>query len=177
VTLIGNCGQSIERLIVSQPDMTFDVESGLCSKYGLSHLFFRSIGRLTDSANHRPTDEEIEFISNLSADVARVMYKRYFWDRYKIDLIRDEELQTLIFRMCVNMGAGETTADQKPGSYRIFKPGAITHLQTAINWLRGREVVPVSGLLDENTAASANNTSAKALIDELRRRYAQSAAA
>lgn len=88
-------------------------------------------------------DPDEDFIRNLSQAQAAEIYRKYFWDRYHIGDIADQELANKAFDLTVNMGPGGRTRD-----------GGITLLQKAVNDIGGK--VAADGILGPRSIAAIN---------------------
>lgn len=51
-------------------------------------------------------DVDVEDIANMTQEQACEIYRQFWWDKYRYDLINDQTIATKIFDMAVNMGAG-----------------------------------------------------------------------
>ncbi len=123
--------------------------TGEIVNYGVTLAFVRSCGYCPDP------DEA--FIHNLTADQAREIYRRYFWDRYNIGAIRDQDLANKVFDLTVNMGPGGGARE-----------GALTLLQQAVNDCGGN--LAVDGHIGPKSIAAINALDPKRLLAAYRAR-------
>lgn len=77
--------------------------------------------KFVQGSGYKPNADET-FIRNLSATEACRIYQTYFWDRYHIGSINDQNLANKVFDLTVNLGPGGAN-----------HPGALTLLQAAVN--------------------------------------------
>lgn len=108
-----------------------------------------------DSGYRAQADES--FIRNLSQVQAAEIYRKYFWDRYRIGDIADQELANKVFDLTVNMGPGGRTRD-----------GGITLLQKAVNDCGGN--CAVDGVLGPQSIAAINALDPVGLLAAYRNR-------
>jgi lysozyme family protein len=144
--------------------------TGEVANFGITVWFLREIGELppaprTDPA--RPT--EISFVRRLTRDQAVEIYRRHFWERYRIGEIRDQDLADKVFDLVVNTGPGGWASIK---GRRVFKRGALVLLQEAVNELRGKPLLDCDGILGPISLARVNSTEAGALLDVLRAKAA-----
>ncbi|HUE03979.1 MAG TPA: glycosyl hydrolase 108 family protein [Bryobacteraceae bacterium] len=127
--------------------------TGEVVNHGITLNFVRNSGY------HPDADEA--FIRNLSVAEATDIYRCYFWNRYSIGSINNQELANKAFDTTVNMG-----------------PAALTLLQSAMNALGGQCVT--DGMLGPISIAQINSLDARPLLAEFKRlaaeRYRQIAA-
>jgi len=113
------------------------------------------------SSGYKPDADE-QFIQNLSAAEASAIYQTYFWDRYHLGSIADQNLANKTFDLTVNMG-----------------PAALKLLQSAVNACGG-QCVP-DGVLGPISMAQINALDAVLLLAKYKelagQRYGQIAAA
>jgi len=126
--------------------------TGEIVNHGVTLKFVRNSGYKPDAGE--------DYIRNLSASEAAQIYRTYFWDRYHLGSINDQDLASKAFDLTVNMGPG--TAGH---------PGALTLLQSAVNACRGECIV--DGLLGPQSITQINALDPATLLD----RYKQLAAA
>ena len=83
--------------------------TGEVVNFGITLTFVR------DSGYSAAADEA--FIQNLTAQEAREIYRKYFWDRYNIGAIANQDLANKVFDLTVNMGpGGKAKARPAPGA-------------------------------------------------------------
>jgi lysozyme family protein len=102
---------------------------------GITLAFVRDCG-------YNPTADEA-FIQNLTLDQTSDIYRKYFWDRYNIGAIADQNLANKVFDLTVNMGPGGSAHD-----------GALTLLQKAVNDCGGH--CAVDGIIGPQSIAQIN---------------------
>lgn len=109
-------------------------DKGGKTKYGISNKFLNSINKILD-------------INKITKEDAKKLYKEYFWDFYKFDLLPENEVTKKLFFSSVNMG---------------FK-NAVRILQSSINvYLANRDqknigFLIVDGFLGVKTRYCLNN--------------------
>ncbi len=127
---------------------------------GVTLKFVRDCGYCTTA------DEA--FIRALTLDQTRDIYRKYFWDRYNIGAINDQDLANKVFDLTVNMGPGG-------GSHE----GALTLLQEAVNDSGGH--LTVDGKIGPQSIAQINSLDPVQLLaayrERAKERYQQIAAA
>jgi lysozyme family protein len=123
--------------------------TGEIVNYGVTLAFVRDCGYCANP------DEA--FIRNLTVEQAREIYRKYFWDRYNIGSIRDQDLANKVFDLTVNMGPGGSTHD-----------GALTLLQRAVNDCGGNLVV--DGHIGPKSIAAINALDPARLLAAYRKR-------
>ena len=116
---------------------------------GITLTFIRSCG-------YNPTADEA-FIQNLTLDQTYDIYRKYFWDRYNIGAIDDQNLANKVFDLTVNMGPGGGAHD-----------GALTLLQKAVSDCGGH--CAVDGNIGPQSIAQINAESPVQLLAAYRAR-------
>lgn len=71
------------------------LDNGGATNYGIT------IGTLSNYLGRQATLEEIK---NISLDTVKMIYKSNYWDRLKLDQIRDSKLAHILFDQAVNRG-------------------------------------------------------------------------
>ena len=97
------------------------------------------------------------FIQNLTLDQTCDIYRKYFWDRYNIGAIDDQDLANKVFDLTVNMGPGG-------GAHE----GALTLLQQAVNDAGGH--CTVDGIIGPQSIAQINGQNPVQLLAAYRAR-------
>jgi lysozyme family protein len=105
------------------------------------------------SSGYNPDADE-DFILNLTPAEASAIYRTYFWDRYHIGSIADQDLANKTFDLTVNMG-----------------PAALKLLQSAVNASGGQ--CAVDGILGPLSIAQINALDAAQLLAQLKELAAQ----
>lgn len=127
--------------------------TGEIVNHGVTLTFVRSSG-------YKPDADE-DFIQTLTASEASTIYQTYFWDRYHIGSILDQDLANKVFDLTVNMG-----------------PAALKLLQSAVNACGGD--CAVDGVIGPISIAQINAQDAARLLAEFKAlaagRYQQIAA-
>ena len=111
------------------------------------------------SSGYKPGAGE-DFIRNLSVAEASQIYRTYFWDRYHLGSINDQDLANKVFDLTVNMGPG--------GNQR---PGALTLLQAAVDACGGQ--CTVDGILGPISIGQINALAAATLLAQYKQLIAQ----
>ncbi len=127
-------------------------KTGEVVNFGVTLTFVRDCGYCTTA------DEA--FIKNLTRDQAREVYRKYFWDKYSIGQVNDQDLANKVLDLTVNMGPGGPTRD-----------GGLTLLQKAANDLGGN--LKVDGNLGPKSLAAINAQDPVKLLAAYRRRAKQ----
>lgn len=100
-------------------------------------------------------------LKELTKELASKIYKKYFWDSVKIDLINDVRLAFKLFDFGVNAGSGTSVQLLQKTYNKNFQPGYIA----------------ADGLLGDKSADAINGIDAKTLvnlfIDEIIYHYKQ----
>lgn len=87
----------------------------------------------------------------ISADTARAIYKAWYWDKLKADLISDQNVANIIVDMAVNSG-----------------PGAATRLlQETLNEHFGKTLA-VDGAMGNLTIVATNSVNGQLLFDKIK---------
>lgn len=115
--------------------------------------------QFVQSSGYKPDADE-SFIQNLSVAEASQIYQTYFWDRYHIGSINDQELASKVFDLTVNMGPGGPN-----------HAGAISLLQSAVNACKGQ--CTVDGLLGPLSLAQVNALDPGTLLTQYKQMVAQ----
>lgn len=82
---------------VNDPD-----DHGGATNYGIT------MKTLSDFLGHTVNEHDVQ---SISMDVVREIYKKNYWDRLKLDLVKNETLAALLFDQAVNRGT-RTVAEQ-----------------------------------------------------------------
>lgn len=104
--------------------------------------------KFVHDSGYKPDADE-DFIRNLSEAEASRIYRTYFWDRYHIGGINDQNLANKVFDLTVNMG-----------------PAVLKVLQQAVNALGGQ--CAVDGVLGPISIGQINALEAAALLAKFR---------
>lgn len=89
-------------------------------------------------------------IRNLTFEQAAKIYKRDFWDRYKVGEINDDDIATKLFDLSINLGERETA-----------------HVaQRALRAIG--QIINEDGIIGEITIAAINNSKADLLLTGLK---------
>lgn len=123
-----------------------NLKTGEIVNHGITLKFVRDSG-------FRPAADE-QYIRDLSEPDASDIYRKYFWDRYHIDQIDDQELANKVFDLTVNMG-----------------PAALKVLQEAVRDLGGRGAI--DGILGPDSLRQINGLDARRLLAQYRERARQ----
>ena len=123
--------------------------TGEVVNHGITLAFVR------DSGFNTAADET--FIRNLTTQQAQDIYRKYFWDRYGIGAIADQDLAGKVFDLTVNMGPGGTA-----------RQGALTLVQKAVNDCGG--TCAVDGILGPLSIAQINALDPVRLLTAYRQR-------
>jgi lysozyme family protein len=83
---------------VNDPD-----DPGGATKFGISLRFLKTLGEYGDFDGDG--DIDVDDIKLMSQEDADGIYKRFWWDKYRYGLIKDQEVATKIFDFSINMGA------------------------------------------------------------------------
>jgi lysozyme family protein len=126
--------------------------TGEVVNHGVTLQFVRSSG-------YKPDADE-DFIQNLSVAEASQIYQTYFWDRYHIGFIDDQDLANKAFDLTVNMGPGGPN-----------HPGALALLQSAVNACGGQ--CTVDGILGPISIAQINALDPRALLAQYKQLVTQ----
>ncbi len=83
-------------------------DKGGATNYGISLRFLRTLPALAGDITNdgHVTTQDIE---TMTVDTARVFYRRYFWEHYRLGEIHDLDVATKLFNFFVNM-RGKTAA-------------------------------------------------------------------
>jgi len=77
-------------------------DPGGATKYGISTRFLQDEG--ITAAELGLSDLSPASIRQLKLDVAKNLYKKYFWERYQYGQISDQSIATKCLDVCVNLG-------------------------------------------------------------------------
>ncbi len=122
--------------------------TGEIVNHGITLTFIRDCG-------YCATADEV-YIRNLTAEQATEIYRTYFWERYHIGDIGDQDLANKTFDLTVNMGPGGRAHE-----------GALTLLQRAINDCGGSCIV--DGQLGPQSIKEINRLEAGQVLSAYRR--------
>lgn len=133
---------AIEKVIGLEGDRFTDdpVDRGGATKYGLTLRFLQRM----DATWTR------ERLQQLERPQAVDLYRKYIWEPSGVARITDQDLANEVFEMIVNMGTGQ----------------GVKILQRALNFFTA-DMVSVDGVLGPATAAAANQTDPKQLLQVL----------
>lgn len=106
---------------------------GCSTKFGISLRFLKSLGLDYDLNKDGVIDEEDIFLLDIAT--AKSIYKKYFWDKLKLDSVEGQSLATKIFDFSINMGESQ----------------AVKLLQKSINYAKQKEVIKVDGVIGPGT--------------------------
>ena len=115
--------------------------------------------KFVQSSGYKP-DADVNFIRNLSVAEASQIYQIYFWNRYHIGSINDQNLANKVFDLTVNMGSGDAN-----------HPGALTLLQSAVNACGG--ACAVDGVLGPISIGQINARDPTNLLAQYKQLTAQ----
>lgn len=90
-----NFQEAIAYLLSNEGGVFEDAQTGECSNHGISLKWLRTI---------RPS-ATADDIRHMTTDQASALYKQYWWDGGKFDLIGSDRVATKLFDACVNCGA------------------------------------------------------------------------
>ena len=109
--------------------------------------------KLVRDTRFKPAADE-QYIRDLTGQEASAIYRRYFWDRYHIGEIGNQELANKVFDLTVNMG-----------------PAALKLLQEALHGLGGGGAI--DGILGPESIGQINALDAGRLLAQYRERARQ----
>lgn len=134
--------------------------TGEIVNYGITLSFVKGCGYCATA------DEQ--FIRNLTLEQAEEIYRQYFWNRFNLAQISDQQLANKAFDLTVNMGPGGSTHE-----------GALTLLQRAVNDCGGQ--CTVDGELGPHSISQINQLDPLRLLaaykERAKGRYEEIAAA
>lgn len=126
-------------------------DNGGATSYGISLGFLTAEKIDIDGDN----DVDIEDVKILTKDQSKEIYYKWFWKRNNIDDIDDTVIAVKVFDMAVNMGGYQANKILKMALNDIYE-----------------EVIPVTGILDNETLSIVNDTEPGLLLGQLRQRQA-----
>lgn len=121
-------------------------KTGEIVNHGITLKFVRESG-CQSAADER-------YIRALSEQDASVIYRKYFWDRYHMGQIADQDLANKVFDLTVNMG-----------------PAALKLLQQAVHDLGGG--CAIDGILGPDSIRQINGSDARRLLAQYKERARQ----
>lgn len=140
--------------------ITLQHEGGFCHNPATGEIVNHGVTlKFVQGSGYNPDADEA-FMRNLTTEQASRIYETYFWDRYHIGSIRDQNLANKVFDLTVNMGPGGAN-----------HPGALTLLQTAVNACGGK--CAVDGLLGPVSLGQVNTLDPAKLLAQYRQLAAQ----
>lgn len=119
-------------------------DPGGATNFGISLRHLQKVGDLDgdgwlDGDLDRDGDVDVDDIRAMTRDQAEAFYKAQFWDRYRYDYLKSQDLATKVFCLAVHAG---------PRRAHIV-------LQRALNY---HNLIKIDGLLGPHTRAAANVT-------------------
>lgn len=127
-------------------------DAGGVTNFGISLRYLK--GENID-INEDGAIDEID-IRTLTQDSAKILYKKYWWDRYNYAEITDQNVATKIFDMAINMGVEQTHV----------------LVQRACNEVNGKLILQVDGILGAKTLQLINSLNSERLLCALRNKAA-----
>jgi lysozyme family protein len=140
---------AVELTLKAEGGFFHNPATGEIVNHGITLTFVRDCGYC------KTADEQ--YIRNLSTEQAVEIYQRYFWDRFRIAEVANQDLANKIFDLTVNMGPGNAAHE-----------GALTLLQRAVKDCGGH--CAVDGRLGSITIHQINALDPAELLIAYRRR-------
>lgn len=79
-------------------------DPGGATNYGVSLRFLKDVPLVYGDIDH-DGDVDVQDIRNMTPAQAAVIYKAFWWDKYRYSVVWDQTIATKIFDFSVNMGA------------------------------------------------------------------------
>ena len=106
--------ECVKHVLISEGVYSDDVhDHGGATKFGIT------IGVLTNYRQHEVTKADVQ---KLSLNEAKDIYKKFYWDAMKLDLIASDARALLLFDQGVNRGIG-TAIKQAQSIASVYDPG------------------------------------------------------
>jgi lysozyme family protein len=122
-------------------------DKGGITNLGISLRWLKSVGESIDDDE----DVDADDIRALTHKKAHELYRKYWWDKYRYNELKDLQIATKMFSLSVNMGPTR--------AHKI--------LQQSINRLNSRAIT-IDGLIGGITIGAANKITPYILLEEIR---------
>lgn len=115
-------------------------DPGGATSYGISLRWLKTVGQL-DADITGDGQIDLEDIRELTKEKAKLLYKKYWWDKYGYEKINDQSVANKILDMSINMGAVQ--------AHKIA--------QRALFSINGYNCIKVDGIIGLNTLTEIND--------------------
>lgn len=99
---MANFEPAVKKTILAEGGFFYNHTTGEVVNMGVTLATLRSLGILHSTGT--PSKEDVAFVKSLTADEAKDIYRKEYWDPLHLDHINDQAVAAKVFDLAVNMG-------------------------------------------------------------------------